>query len=440
VGKQTTREELRSAAAVLDALEVGVVALDGRSRPVVLNRKAQDLLGCQPAESSLPRPVLDLGDQVWRSNTSRSREIALGELMLRLHATPLQGCVLIQVHDVTLLRHLQQAHRDLVAAMSDALLERVEGPALLMEALAWVDDPGVTTQWLGHLRGNLAELARLVSRPSAQPSGPLSPSLAASSDLRREQPTPPATATWYGRDLDGRPTLLLVEPISAVAAALTVGLSNAGLNTVVAASAQAALEVLKVAEPDCVVVDLGHGDAIAAAAAQRLRRATLVPMVVLTGRDAEPPLSPETTPAAPATIVVQRPMRLHELIAAAKQALSKAGTDPFEGADGIVKAGDVSLDTHAHTVWVRGQRVAFSPKERQLLRTLLLHPGRVLSSERLIELAWGDNTTAATLSTYLGRLRGKIERDPSHPQYIRTVRGIGFRFEVPGTDPNDNRT
>ncbi len=431
MGKRTTREELlRSAGAVLDALEVGVVALDGRSRPVVLNRKAQELLRCQPNGSSLPRPVLDLGDQVWRFNASRTREVALGESMLRLHATPLEDCVLVQVHDVSLLRHLQQAHRDLVTAMSDALLEQVEGPALLMEALASVDDPRLATRWLGRLRGNLAELARLVGHPQEQPNSPPSPSPAGSSDAHYKQPTQPAIATRYGPDLDRRLTLLLVEPVGVVADAMTVGLSNAGFDTIVTAKPQAALEVVKVAEPDCVVVDLGHGDATTAAATRRLRQATLVPMVLLTDRDAEPPLSPET-PSTPATIVLQRPVRLHQLITAAKQALTRAGAALDEDASGIVKAGDVSLDTRAHIVWVRGQRVALSPKERQLLHVLLLHPGRVLSSERLIELAWGGNANGSTLSHYLGRLRGKIERDPSHPQCIITLKGIGVRFEVP---------
>src|SRR6266542_6523489 len=129
---------------------------------VALNKKARDLLACGPDGSGLPHTVLDLVDDAWRCDTGCTVELVFRQSVLRLHASRLEGNILVQVHEVSLLRHLQQANRRLVAAMSDRLLERVEGPALLVEALASVEDPVLAAQWLRRIRGDVAELARLL--------------------------------------------------------------------------------------------------------------------------------------------------------------------------------------------------------------------------------------------------------------------------------------
>jgi two-component system, OmpR family, response regulator RegX3 len=415
-------QRLRLAAPVLDELDIGVLALDGRSKPIALNKKAQELLVCQPDGSGLPRPVLDLVENAWRCDAVPTLELVVRQSILRLHARRLEGVVWVQVHDVSLLRHLQQAHRLLVTVMSDRLLERMEGPALLIEALASVDDPMLAAQWLQRLKNDVAELARLVGDPQ-QGMDPerVAQVVDASSDPGPERP---------------RPTLLLVEPVTIVAEAMTVALSNAGIDTVTTPDPHAALEVVKVAEPDCMLVDIGQGGTTSEAT-QRLREATPVPMVLLTGTDAEPAPSQEITGDA-ATIVLQRPLRLRELIAKIEQVLTTAQDGSTEhGANGLIEGGEVVLDTLAQTVWVRGRRTPMSHRERQLLRVLLLHPGRVLSNERLLELAWGSDASGSTLPEYIGRLRRKIERDPSHPTHIITVRGIGVRFEV--LDPADRQ-
>src|SRR6266508_5415804 len=373
VAKRTMAQQLRSAVALLDTLDIGVLALDSRSKLVALNKKARDLLACGP-----------------------------------------EGNILVQVHEVSLLRHLQQANRRLVAAMSDRLLERVEGPALLVEALASVEDPVLAAQWLRRIRGDVAELARLVGDPQQGMDTAQTPQpLAAKPDAEPDGP---------------RPTLLLVGPVGIVAESMTIALSNAGFDTVVTPDPEAALEVVKVAEPDCMLVDIGKPDATAAAARQ-LRESSLVPMVLLTGADVEPSL-PLEVGGDPATIVLRRPVRLRELVAKIGQALAIQADSREQGSDGVLEGGDITLDTDAHTVWVRGQRTPMSKRERQLLRVLLQNPGRVLSHERLLELAWGSGGNLVTLAGYLRRLRRKIERDPSQPEHVITVRGIGVRFEA----------
>src|SRR6266498_1935757 len=333
--------QLRSAVALLDTLDIGVLALDSRSKLVALNKKARDLLACGPDGSGLPHTVLDLVDDAWRCDTGCTVELVFRQSVVRLHARRLEGNILVQVHEVSLLRHLQQANRRLVAAMSDRLLERVEGPALLVEALASVEDPVLAAQWLRRIRGDVAELARLVGDPQQ--------------GMDTEQ-TPQPLAAKPDAEPDGpRPTLLLVGPVGIVAESMTIALSNAGFDTVVT--------------PDPT-----------AAAARQLRESSLVPMVLLTGADVEPSL-PLEVGGDPATIVLRRPVRLRELVAKIGQALAIQADSREQGSDGVLEGGDITLDTDAHTVWVRGQRTPMSKRERQLLRVLLQNPGRVLSHE-----------------------------------------------------------
>ena len=99
----------------------------------------------------------------------------------------------------------------------------------------------------------------------------------------------------------------------------------------------------------------------------------------------------------------------------------------------MVEIGDVRLDTSRHEVVVRGDLVSMPLKEFELLEILLLNAGRVLTRDVLIDRVWGPNYygDTKTLDVHVKRLRSKIEPDPSHPTRIVTVRGVGYRYEVP---------
>ncbi len=95
--------------------------------------------------------------------------------------------------------------------------------------------------------------------------------------------------------------------------------------------------------------------------------------------------------------------------------------------------GPLSLDPDARTVWKRGEAKHLRPKETALLKMFMSHPGQVLSREELIKEVWetdymGDTRT---LSVHVRWVREKIEDNPSEPKYLRTIRGVGYRFDVP---------
>ncbi len=90
----------------------------------------------------------------------------------------------------------------------------------------------------------------------------------------------------------------------------------------------------------------------------------------------------------------------------------------------------MELDPDRHEVRVRGVTVPFTPKEFELLETLLVRKGRLLTRQYLIEEVWGMDYVGdtKTLDVHVKRLRQKIEADPHHPMYLQTMRGLGYKF------------
>ncbi|MFN8018166.1 MAG: response regulator transcription factor [Acidimicrobiales bacterium] len=99
----------------------------------------------------------------------------------------------------------------------------------------------------------------------------------------------------------------------------------------------------------------------------------------------------------------------------------------------MLEVGDVALDPSRHEVVVRGEEVALPLKEFELLHLLLENAGRVLSRDLLIDRIWGHDYVGdtKTLDVHVKRLRAKVEDDPSAPTRIVTIRGLGYKYEVP---------
>jgi two-component system response regulator RegX3 len=139
---------------------------------------------------------------------------------------------------------------------------------------------------------------------------------------------------------------------------------------------------------------------------------------------------------------VTKPYRLRELVARMRAVLRRSPlaapnaqrTDdevPEKGA--VLEVGDVRVDPDRHRVFVRGQEVHLRRKEFELLVLLVENAGRVLTRDTLIDRVWGADYVGdtKTLDVHIKRLRTHVEADPSSPAIITTVRGVGYRFEIP---------
>ncbi|MCQ6561297.1 response regulator transcription factor [Paenibacillus mendelii] len=132
---------------------------------------------------------------------------------------------------------------------------------------------------------------------------------------------------------------------------------------------------------------------------------------------------------------VTKPFSPSELVARAKAHLTRyerlLGKHKSADSDEIHIRG-LHIDKASRRVFVRGKEAAITTREFDLLVFLASHPNRVFGKEELFERIWGMDSTGdiATVTVHIRRLRGKLEADPSNPQYIETVWGAGYRFTV----------
>ncbi|ABF41991.1 two component transcriptional regulator, winged helix family [Candidatus Koribacter versatilis Ellin345] len=127
---------------------------------------------------------------------------------------------------------------------------------------------------------------------------------------------------------------------------------------------------------------------------------------------------------------IAKPFSPRELIARIKAVLRRFER-PLPPA--VVTAGDIVIDNGAMTLTVRGNLVTTTATEFRLLEYLARHPGRVFTRDQLLDAVWREThyVTPRSVDVYVRRIREKIEENPEDPRYLKTVRGAGYRFEVP---------
>jgi two-component system response regulator RegX3 len=130
---------------------------------------------------------------------------------------------------------------------------------------------------------------------------------------------------------------------------------------------------------------------------------------------------------------VTKPYRLRELVARMRAVLRRSPLAEQEPASGeVLEVGDLRLDPERHEVHLRTSLIPLPLKEFELLELLMGNAGRVLTRETLIDRVWGPHYVGdtKTLDVHVKRLRSKIEDDPSRPQRITTIRGLGYKYEA----------
>jgi DNA-binding response OmpR family regulator len=128
---------------------------------------------------------------------------------------------------------------------------------------------------------------------------------------------------------------------------------------------------------------------------------------------------------------ITKPFSPRELVARIRSVLRGLGQIPATSE--VLRLGELEIDVSSMTVQVQGRNVLTTVREFRLLEYLATHRGRVLTRDQLLDAVWKETpfVTPRSIDVYIRRLREKIEVDPRHPQYLKTLRGIGYRFEVP---------
>ncbi len=225
--------------------------------------------------------------------------------------------------------------------------------------------------------------------------------------------------------------VLVVEDEQSYSDALSYTLRREGFEVAVTASGTEALESFDHAGADLVLLDLMLPGLPGTEVCRMLRQRSSVPVVMLTAKDSE--VDKVVGLELGADDYVTKPFSSRELIARIRAVLRRGG-EAEESPPAVLEAGPVRMDVERHTVSVRSEGVQLPLKEFELLEVLLRNAGRVLTRMQLIDRVWGADYVGdtKTLDVHVKRLRAKVEKDPTDPRHIATVRGLGYKFEPEG--------
>jgi two-component system response regulator MtrA len=222
--------------------------------------------------------------------------------------------------------------------------------------------------------------------------------------------------------------LLLVEDDASIREIATLGLERAGFRVTATGDGRDALVRFRQGPFDLVVLDVMLPSLDGFEVCREIRRDSQTPIVMLTARSDLHDVVVGLELGA--DDYVTKPFELPELVARIKAVLRRSTAAPAERA---IAVDDLVIDPAAFTVRRKGEEVALTATEFRLLLELVRRPKQVFTRELLLELVWnydylGDSRL---VDVAVQRLRSKIEEDPKQPKLIKTVRGVGYRF-----DPN----
>ena len=226
-------------------------------------------------------------------------------------------------------------------------------------------------------------------------------------------------------------SVVLIEDETSISEPLHDALSANGFDVAVASNGQDGIRLVGDRNPDIVLLDLGLPDMDGRDVCRTLRQSSNVPIIMLTARGME--TDRVVGLEIGADDYVTKPFSLAELTARMRAVLRRATPAPqaeTPAAPSSVSIGDLHLDERTWSATINGDTLALTRREFELLRLLMRNAGTVLTRERLMEEVWDENWfgPTKTLDVHVSALRRKINDDPTHPRYIHTVRGVGFRF------------
>lgn len=224
-------------------------------------------------------------------------------------------------------------------------------------------------------------------------------------------------------------TILVVEDEDTVRETVTQALQAEGYNVLAATDGLAGLRAARGDDPDLVLLDLMLPEMDGLSLCRALRRDSDVPIIMLTARGTE--MDKIVGLETGADDYVVKPFSLGELLARVRSLLRRARSGiPTEQMQ--LLSGNLKLDISARRTTIAGEEIHLTQKEFNLLAELMRNTGAVLSRDLLLEKVWGYTYVGSThtVDVHVRWLREKIEDEPSRPQRIITVRGVGYRFEA----------
>jgi DNA-binding response OmpR family regulator len=239
-------------------------------------------------------------------------------------------------------------------------------------------------------------------------------------------------------------TILVVDDEEPLRETVAYNLKREGYGVELASDGNEALSIARSTRPDLVILDIMLPYTDGYQVCRTLRAESSVPILLLSARSEE--FDRVLGLELGADDYLTKPFAMRELLARVRAMLRRAqmvSGDPSisknglrapagndTAAKGTIKSGDVTIDLARREATLNGDSLFLKPKEFDLLTYLVRHPGIVLSRDALLREVWGYDfpIDTRTVDVHVRGLRQKLERDPSHPERIETVRGYGYRF------------
>ena len=225
-------------------------------------------------------------------------------------------------------------------------------------------------------------------------------------------------------------TILICDDEKDIVAALKIYLEAEGYETRCCYNGQEALDSLRQSDVQLVLMDIMMPVMDGISAMARIREESNVPVILLTakGEDTDKVLGLNVG----ADDYITKPFNPVEMLARVRSQLRRylqlgGGKEP----ESVLRIGGVALDDKAKTVTVDGEPVTLTPRELDILRLFMQHPGEVLAPKTIYRRVWNEEPYGAesTVAVHIRHLREKLEINPAEPRYIKAVWGQGYRFE-----------
>jgi DNA-binding response OmpR family regulator len=222
--------------------------------------------------------------------------------------------------------------------------------------------------------------------------------------------------------------ILLVDDEPQIVRVLKGYLENAGYRVMSALDGKTALDLFSREKPDFVILDLNLPGVDGLDICRTIRDTSNVPVLMLTARSEEADRIVGLELGADDYIV--KPFSPREIVVRVKTILRRAGGDNAQAT--VIHAGNMTINIETHTVEMDSRMVDLTPTEFEILVTMARQPKRVFSRMQLLESALGVSFEGydRTVDTHIKNIRMKLEPDPKKPEYIHTVFGLGYKFEV----------
>ncbi|MGG4454445.1 response regulator transcription factor [Brevibacillus porteri] len=224
-------------------------------------------------------------------------------------------------------------------------------------------------------------------------------------------------------------TILLVDDEPQILEILSSYLQKEGYHVLTAQTGKEAVEMATTISLTCIILDLMLPDLSGEEVCVQIRKESRVPILMLTAKSGEADRIRGLTIGADDYLI--KPFSPRELVARVRAVMRRAGD--YSTLSDFIEVGDLTISMNEKRVTKNGVVLEVTPNEYRLLTTLVRYPGRTWGREELVREVMGFDFEGydRTIDTHIKNLRQKIEADPKQPEFIKTVYGLGYRFDDP---------